>query len=333
MTTMQDVAERAGVSLSTVSRVVNNPESVLPAKRERVLAAIAELGFSPSYFARGLVTKKTNLIGVIVPDISYYYYAQMLSGIEDFASNKGYKIIMCNIEEKLGKEMWYLQFFAEMRVDGIVMMHERSDERVERFLLGCGIPVVMASVRPKALAGRFPSVNIDDFRASYSATEHLIKKGRKRIALIAGNLADATSGEARYEGYKAALKDYGAPFDEGIVRFGSFSVEDGARLAEEIFSRASPAPDALFAVGDTMAIGAMRYLVRAGLRVPEDVSVMGFDDLPFATMCSPSLSTIHQPIREIGIAAVKLLVSEISAPSPSVREVILNYELIEREST
>jgi LacI family transcriptional regulator len=333
MATMQDVADRAGVSLTTVSRVVNNPDAVSPDKRERVLAAIRELDFTPSYFARGLVTKKTGLIGVIVPDISYAYYSLMLSGIEDYASNKGYKIVICNIEEKLGKEMWYLQFFAEMRVDGIVLMHERSDPGIEEFLLGCGIPIVMASVRPKAFAGKFPSVNIDDFKAAYEAVELLIKKSRRRVALLAGNLADATSGEARFEGYKAALKDYGLAYDESLVRFGSFSIEEGHAHAAEIFARASPRPDAVFAAGDTIAVGVLRYLQEMGLRVPGDVALVGFDDLPFATICTPRLSTVRQPIREIGIAAVRLLISEIAERPAQVREVILKYELVERESS
>ena len=135
MVTMQDVADKAGVSLSTVSRVLNNAESVVSEKRERVMATIKELDFKPSYFARSLVTKKTGLVGVIVPDISYSYYAQMLSGIEDYASDKSYNILICNVEEKLGKEMRYLELFAQMRVGGIVLMHEKSDKAIEDFLL------------------------------------------------------------------------------------------------------------------------------------------------------------------------------------------------------
>jgi LacI family transcriptional regulator len=330
---MKDVADRAGVSLATVSRVVNNPESVLEERRERVTAAIRDLGFSPSYFARGLVTKKTGIIGVIVPDISYAFYSLMLSGIEDYASSKGYKIVICNIEEKLGKEMWYLRFFAEMRADGIVLMHEKSNAEIEEFLLDCGIPLVLASVRPKAFAGRVHSVNIDDFRASYEAVELLFKKGRRRIAMLAGSLADPTSGAARFEGYRAALKDYGLPYDEAIVRFGSFSIEDGQAQAEDIFRRAGPRPDAVFAAGDMIALGVLRMLKGRGIGVPGEVSVMGFDDLPFATICTPTLSTVRQPIREIGTASVSLLISEIARRSTTVREVVLKHELVERESS
>jgi LacI family transcriptional regulator len=330
--TMQDVADRAGVSLTTVSRVLNKHQSVLPDKRDRVRKAIEELGFNRSYIARSLATKKSGLIGVVVPDIAYSFYAQMLSGIEDCASSKGYSIIICNIEEKLGKEMHYLTLFAEMRVNGIVMMHEKLDEKIARFMLECGIPVVLASVRPKLLAGKLPSVNIDDFRASYEGTEYLVRKGRKRIGLIAGNLEDATSGEARYEGYKAALKDYGISEDESLIRFGEFSADDGYRLARGIFQSAPQRPDALFAVGDILAVGALRYLAEAKVPVPQEVSVLGFDDLPLATMCTPRLSTIRQPIKEIGVAAAQTLIRSMADSSKVIREVILKHEIVERES-
>ncbi|MGA2974544.1 MAG: LacI family DNA-binding transcriptional regulator [Spirochaetia bacterium] len=330
--TMQDVANQAGVSLTTVSRVLNNHKSVLPDKRERVNRAIEQLGFNRSYIARSLATKKSGLIGVVVPDISYAFYAQMLCGIEDYASNNAYSIIICNIEEKLGKEMHYLTLFAEMRVNGIVMMHEKLDEKIARFMMDCGIPVVLASVRPKLLAGKLSSVNIDDFRASYEGTEHLIRRNRRRIALIAGNLSDATSGEARYEGYKAALKDYGIEEDDALIRFGKFSVEDGYRLTRDIFQVSPRRPDALFAVGDILAVGALRYLAEAKVQVPQEVSVLGFDDLPIATMCTPRLSTIRQPIKEIGVAAVQTLIKSMGDSSKIIREVILKHEIVERES-
>jgi LacI family transcriptional regulator len=329
---MQDVANRAGVSLTTVSRVLNNEKSVLPDKRERVYKAIEELGFNRSYIARSLAIRKSGLVGVVVPDITYSFYAQMLSGIEDYASSKGYSIIICNIEEKLGKEMHYLKLFAEMRVSGIVMMHEKLDEKIARFMTDCGIPIVLASVRPKLLAGRLPSVNIDDFKASYEATEYLIRRKRRRIALIAGSQEDPTAGEARYEGFKAALRDYGMPFDDSLVRFGAFSVEDGYRLAREIFQAAAVRPDALFAVGDIMAVGALRWLSEAGVAVPAEVSVMGFDDLPVATVCTPRLSTVRQPIKELGVAAMQTLIKSMGESTRVIREVILKHEIVERES-
>jgi LacI family transcriptional regulator len=330
--TMQDVADRAGVSLTTVSRVLNKHTSVTPDKRERVNRAIAELGFNRSYIAHSLATKKTGLIGVVVPDIAYSFYAQMLSGIEDYASSKGYSIIICNIEEKLGKEMHYLTLFAEMRVNGIVMMHEKLDEKIARFMTECGIPIVLASVRPKLLAGKLPSVNIDDFQAAYEGTEYLIRKGKKRIALIADNLNDATSGEARYEGFRAAMRDYGVECDDSLIRFGRFSIEDGYRLAREIFQAASERPDAVFAVGDVLAVGALRYLAEQKIAVPREVGILGFDDLPIATVCTPRLTTIRQPIKELGVAAMQTLVKSMGDSSKVIREVILKHEIVERES-
>jgi LacI family transcriptional regulator len=333
MPTMQDVANLAGVSLSTVSRVLNKSESVVVDKRMRVERAIEQLGFTPSYFARSLVTKKSGLVGVIVPDISYAYYSLMLSGIESYASSRDQNILICNIEEKLGKELRYLSMFAEMRVEGIVLMHEKSNQAVEGFLLGCGIPIVLASVRPKALAGKFPSVNIDDFKAAYDATEFLVKKGRKRIAFIAGDLADFTSGESRFGGYRAALRDYGLVYDESIVRFGSFSIDEGFTMTSSIIESGVSLPDAVFAAADVLAVGVLRRLSLAGLSVPSDVAVMGFDDLEYSTICTPRLSTVHQPVRELGIAAMELLFKQIDAPNSNVREVVLSHELVVREST
>ena len=333
MPTMQDVADKAGVSLATVSRVLNNHASVIEEKRRRVEKAIEELGFSPSYFARSLVTKKSGLIGVIVPDISYVYYSIMLSGIEDFASSRDQNILICNIEEKLGKELRYLKMFAEMRVGGIVLMHEKSNREVEDFFLNCDIPVVLASVRPKGLVDKFPSVNIDDFKAAYEATQFLIKKGRKRIALIADDLVDFSSGESRFEGYRAALRDYDLPYDESIVRFGRFSMDDGYAMAKDIFESSVHHPDAVFAVGDIMAIGTLRWLSFAGIKVPSDVAVMGFDDLPYSRICTPQLSTVRQPIRDLGLAAMELLLKSMHTPGGSIHEKVLAHELVEREST
>jgi LacI family transcriptional regulator len=191
----------------------------------------------------------------------------------------------------------------------------------------------MASIYPRLLADRFSSVNIDDFHAAFDATNYLIKKGRSKIAFIAGSLADATSGEARFNGYKEGLRSNSIRFDKSLVRFGDFSIEAGEALALDIFSDTTNKPDAIFAAGDVIAIGALNAMKKLSIKVPEQVALVGFDDLTCATVCSPRLTTVRQPIRTIGSEAVKVLVSEITNhPSVPTRK-ILPYELIEREST
>ncbi len=326
---IKDVAALAEVSVTTVSRVLNGHPYVRLELRDKVDAAIKRLGYSPSAIARSLVTKKTNLIGVIVSDISASFFATILGSIEETASRMGYSILVCNIMEDLKKELRYLEIFKSLRVDGIILMHEATTQAIARFITSIGIPVVLSSIKPEGL--HFPLVNIDEEAAAREATAYLADCGHRRIGLIGGELNDSSSSLLRYRGYSKALAEKGLPFDESIVRFGNYKMPDGYRLMGELLA-AVERPTAVFCLSDDMAAGAMNRLADEGLHVPGDISVMGFDDSAIASMVRPALTTIHQPIADIGSASVEMLVKRIMGSADSISEIILSHSIVERAS-
>jgi LacI family transcriptional regulator len=326
---IKDVANKAGVSTSTVSRVLNGGKFVREEIKERVNEAIKELRYTPSYFARSLVLQKTNLIGVIVSDIASSFFSTILSSIEDYASKHDYNILVGNISEDLNKEVKYLNIFNEMRVDGIILMHDRVNESIKEFLNKTNIPLVQASSKINGF--NFPSVNINDYKAAYDATNYLIKLGHRNIALIGGNMGDISAGLNRYQGYKQALEDNMILVKESYIKYGNYKVQDGYRLMEELLS-ADIRPTAVFASSDDMAIGAMNCIIDNGLKVPEDISIIGFDDSNLASVVRPSLTTVHQPIREIGELSIEILIKKINNQEININEIVLNHKLIIRDS-
>jgi LacI family transcriptional regulator len=326
---IRDVAALAGVSVTTVSRVLNRHPYVRMELRDKVDGAIERLGYSPSSIARSLVRNKTDLIGVIASDVSASFFATILGAIEERASRAGYAILVGNIMEDLGKELRYLEVFRGLRVDGIILMHEKTTQAIGGFLETLDIPVVLSSVKPPDM--KFPSVNIDDETATRDAVAYLVGLGHRRIALIGGDRSEISSGLRRFEGYRRALEEAGLPFDETIVKFGDFKIPAGYRLMGELLE-SKPYPDAVLALSDDMAVGALNRLFDEGLKVPGDISVMGFDDSTLATMTRPALTTVHQPITDIGAASVDLLIRKIKGGGGSVEEVILGHRIVERSS-
>ena len=295
----------------------------------KVNEAIEELGYTPSYIARSLVLQKTSLIGVIIPDITSSFFSTILSSIEECASQNNYNILMCNISENLNKELKYLNIFNEMRVDGIILMHERVNNSIYEFLNKLDIPVVLSSAKPLDLM--FPSVNINDNRASYDATNYLISLGHKKIALIGGYMEDISTGKNRFCGYKKALEANDIILNEEYVKQGNYKLQDGYKLMEELL-RCKDIPTAVFAVSDDMAVGAMNCILDNGLRVPDDISIVGFDDSNLASMVRPRLTTVHQPISEIGTMSVEILLNIINSQEILIDEVVLNHKLVVRDS-
>lgn len=326
---IKDVAEKSGVSVSTVSRVLNGGMFVKEEVKERVQQAINELGYTPSHIARSLVLKKTNLIGVIVPDISNSFFGTLLSSIEEYASKNNYNILVCNICENLGKELKYLSIFKEMRVDGIIIMHEKLDNSIREFLKITDTPMVMCSGRLSGVS--IPSVNINDFQASYEAVYHLISLNHKKIALIGGEYNDSITGYERFMGYKKALEDNKLELNEQFIRFGNYKMSDGYELMNDIL-KGGQIPTAVYATSDDMAVGAINAIMDYGLKVPENISVVGFDDSTVASVVRPKLTTIHQPIREIGTLSMDLLLKQINQEELVVKDLVLWHKLVERNS-
>lgn len=327
---IKDVAKHAGVSVTTVSRVLNGEKYVKDDLKARVQKAINELGYTPSHIARSLVRKKTNIIGVIVPDITSSFYSTILSTIEKTASLNDYNLMVCNIIEDTDKELKYLKVFKQMRVDGIIIMHEKMNEEIRELIRVLGIPVVFSSVKPADQP--FISVIIDDYTAAYDATKHLIDLGHSRIGFIGGDMNDVTSGQNRYLGYIHALADAGIHLEEGHIRFGDYKTQSGYEMMKEILEFQTR-PSAVFAVSDDMAVGAMNCIKDHGLTVPDDISVIGFDGSQLTEQVRPRLSSMEQPILEMGEVTVEKLLDLIEGNEEKVKEdVILKHKLVARDS-
>lgn len=327
---IKDVAKHAGVSVTTVSRVLNGEKYVKDDLKARVQRAIDELGYSPSHIARSLVRKKTNLIGVIVPDITSSFYSTILSTIEKTASLNNYNLMVCNIIEDIDKELKYLQVFKQMRVDGIIIMHEKLNDEIRELFQKLDIPIIFSSVKP--VNQRFVSVIIDDYAAAYDATRYLIELGHSRIGFIGGDMRDVTSGQNRYIGYTQALSDCGIKVEDKYIRFGDYKTQSGYELMKEMLD-GETYPTAVFAVSDDMAVGAMNCIHDYGLEVPGDLSVIGFDGSQLTEQVRPRLSSMEQPILEMGKITVDKLLDLISGSEEAPSEdVILKHRLVVRDS-
>lgn len=334
-TQIKDVARAAGVSATSVSRVLNNSPHVSEKLEKKVRQAIEQLNYTPSMIAKSLKRNKTNLIGVIIADITSSYQASVLSGIEEECARRGYHLLVSNIKENTKKVMDYLQVFQEMRVDGILLMHGKMNEEIQSFIKRTNIPIIA-----QADAGfDLPVVTIDNVRAAYDATEYLIRKGHRRIAMLAGDMQDISEGQHRYQGYAAACEHYGIAIEHSLIRYGDYKLDTGYRLMEELFqNRENHSFTAVFAVSDDMAVGAMNRIHDRGLRVPDDISVISIDGGPMSDIVRPRLTAIRQPIDQMTQTVLDLLFERIepekyrseSPPSGWVNRI--PHDLIEKES-
>ncbi|QUH29280.1 LacI family DNA-binding transcriptional regulator [Vallitalea guaymasensis] len=326
---IKDVAKKAGVSVTTVSRVLNDGKYVSDELKEKVKKAIEELNYSPSFIARSLVLKKTNLLAVIVPNITASVNSIILSKIEETASKNNYNIIVCNMAENLDKQYKYLNIFKEMRVDGIIITNEKIDDKTRDFLESINIPIVFASAKPSNQ--KHIAIVVNNYQAAYDAAEYLTSLGHKRIAFIGGDRRDITSGQERYNGYRNALKNNKIPLVEEYVEFGNYSLQDGYSIMNKIL-KCKKLPTAVFAASDDMAVGAINCIKDNGLKVPDDISVIGFDGTAVVDIVRPRLTSMEQPIKEMGTMAVEMLIQKINKQQTLVNEVIVNHELVVRDS-
>ncbi|MCU6795222.1 MULTISPECIES: catabolite control protein A [Paenibacillus] len=330
--TIYDVAREAGVSMATVSRVVNNNPNVKPQTRKKVFEAIERLGYRPNAVARGLASKKTTTVGVVIPDISNTIFSELARGIEDIANMYHYNIILCNADKKKDKEIRVINTLLEKQVDGLLFMGGAvTDEHLQAFKTS-SVPIVLCATKDDNNA--FASVDIDHEQAAFDAVNLLIQNGHRNIAMISGTLQDPANGFARYQGYKRALEAAEIPLREDYVRIGNYRYESGLEVAKH-FLELSERPTAIFAATDEMAIGAMHTLLDSGLRVPEDVSVISVDNIRMASMVRPQLTTVAMPMYDIGAVSMRLLTKLMNKETKDASElmqVILPHELIHRNS-
>ncbi|EXX87775.1 catabolite control protein A [Paenibacillus darwinianus] len=328
--TIRDVAKHAGVSISTVSRVMNAPETVVEDKRSRVLEAIGALQYQPNGFARGLIYKKSDTLGVMIPDIENPYYAGLIRGMQDAAVRLNHSLMICNTDRDHDRLLSYIHSFYEKQVDGIIFASDAMHEDYYEEMLRHRLPFVLASTNAPQFD--IPSVDIDDEQAACDAVRHLIENGHKAIGMISFPLGDTISGYPRFDGFQRALREHGQQAYETCVEFAAHRFEDAYAAAVRLLA-AHPELTAIFAASDEFAMGAISCVRDSGRSVPEDVSVVGFDNIRMAHMFIPKLTTVAQPVYEIGYRAVcKLHELAMTGEVKELREK-LPHKLIIREST
>jgi LacI family transcriptional regulator len=326
---MRDVAETAEVSITTVSHVINNTRPVSEALRLRVQTAMVELGYQPNKLARSLRKGKTNTIGVIVPDNINPFFAEVARGIEDTSFQHGYSVILCNSDRDLHKERLYTSVLVEKQVDGILFVAAGMSADNIQPLLKRKMPLVVVDRQIPGMA--VDSVVADHRHGGWLATRHLIELGHRRIGCIVGP-EEVTSSAERVAGYRKALEDHGLPLDESLIIQGDFQYESGYQAGERLLNLDRP-PTAIFACNDLMAVGAMSRALETGLRVPADLSVIGFDDIRLAVYANPPITTIKQPKYEMGVIAAELLISRMHDLDRAPGQQVLETSLVVRQST
>lgn len=328
MATILDVARLAGVSIATVSRVLNGAGPVSDHTRQRVMQAVAELGFQPNGLARALHSKRTCTVALLVPDISNPYYPELSRGVEDVASEHGYSVVICNTYARLDKLDDYVRVLGEKRVDGLILAGGAlEDEPPPAFDPRVWSAVVGVGYRGAA----FPGVGIDNQQAAYEATAHLLGLGHRRIGFIGGPLARLTVRE-RVRGYERCLREHGVPADPALVGAGDFRPAGGYAVTRGWLGLGDP-PTAIFAANDRMAIGAIAAIMDAGLRVPEDVAVVGFDDTPVSPYVRPALTTVAVPAYELGAVAMRQLLGLLGIGPSTEHTTLLPARLVIRASS
>jgi LacI family transcriptional regulator len=329
MPTIQEVAEKAGVSSTTVSHVLNNTRHVSPEARARVEAAMDELGYHPNALARSLRRGQTHTLGLILPDSANPFFAEIGRAVEDAAFDLGYSVILCNTEGDLDKEQLYMDVLSKKQVDGIIFVAAGDRTDSLRGLLRRKMPVVVVD---RDLTGvEVDAVLGDNQQGGYLATQHLIGLGHRRIACISGP-SNVTPSAERVIGYRNAILGAGLMVDEDLIVRGDFHAESGHSAAHRLLDRSS-APTALFVCNDMMAMGALRAAAEIGQRVPDTLAVVGFDDIDLASYTSPRLTTVAQPKVEMGRRAVQLLIERLADKALAPRKEILLPQLIVRDSS
>ncbi len=329
MATIREVAKSAGVSYATVSHVLNNTRFVSQETRERVLAAMAQLNFRPNALARSLRQGKTHTIGLVLPDSANPFFAEISRSIEDEAFKKGYNVILCNTELDVQRELFYVDVLSKKQVDGIVFVAAGDQTDSLDFLRSQSMPVVMVDRDvPKV---EVDAVLTDNQLGGYLATHHLIGLGHRRIACIAGP-SNITPSAERIIGYRKALEEAALPYDEKLILRGDYHAESGMQITH-VLLKTEPRPTAIFALNDLMALGALRAAAEANCSVPNDLAIVGYDDLELSRFTNPPLTTIAQPKKQIGAEAVSLLAERMSGKSRLPSRLVLPPELIIRRST
>lgn len=335
--TIKDIAKEAGVGVGTISRVLNNDSHVSSKTREKVEEAMERLDYRPNAFARGLKSNNSYSIGVIVADVTNPVFAKVIRGIEETLRKSGFGMFLFDTEMQEENVYQSISIMEEKKVEGIFILGEHFDDKKLKKLIAMKVPVVTVTTQipiyGREIPNNFASITINNERAAYSATDFLIKRGKKKIALLMSTEDDENVGRDRYNGFRHALLDNKIEFDSEMVCFNEqLSIENGYKGIMTLHKNKKEF-DAVFAIADLTALGAMRALHELGYRVPDDIAVIGFDGIEQGMYSIPSLTTIDQPRFLMGKTAANVMLDMIHGERVVSREVILDFEFIEREST
>lgn len=326
--TIKNIAETLELSYSTVSRALNNHPRISQGTKDRVVKLAEEIGYRPNFFAKSLVKKKSNLIGLLVFDFRNTFYAEFTRIIQDAAEELGYIVIQANTDDNPAKNELIVESMMGIGVDGIIFASARFDDVIIKSLLNDGFPVGLANRRLREDIGDY--VVIDNEYGAYLAVSHLIHLGRRRISMIKGTEETSTATE-RFSGYLKALKENGLHADKDIVKPGMYAQESGYQWTRKMMRQPNP-PDAIFCGDDEIALGAIRAIDEMGLSVPKDVAIVGFDDSNISSHTRIQLTTVSQDIRKMAMTAIDNISLRIATPQKNYEQIILQPSLIIRQS-
>lgn len=330
--TISDIAQMAQVSKATVSRVINNKsEGVSTKTKERILKIISDIGYLPNTQARSIVIAKTKTLGLVIPDITNPFFPQMVRGIVRYANECGYTVFLCNADNDPKEEEKYVMSLIEKRVDGVILAScadhgSNSLSSLQHY----DVPVVQVD-RIVEGSGAAPSVSIDNQGGFYSATKYFVQNGHQNIAFLGGPKSVSTTVQ-RLRGYRNALEDAGLPLENGLIYFGEYSIQSGIDMTQALISSGFPFT-AIVSGCDLIAVGAVKALRHAGVAVPDDCEVIGFDGIELSEVFDPSISTVAQPIGEMAEEAAKLLIGIINGTITSKRRITIEPSLVLRNTT
>ncbi|MBI4920301.1 MAG: LacI family DNA-binding transcriptional regulator [Devosia nanyangense] len=329
LATIEDVAGIAGVSIATVSRAIHEPAKVADATRRRVNDAIARTGYTTNAMARSLRMRRSNMILILAPDVGDPNFSNILVGLETEASKRGYGVLIGNTQNDATRETDYLRFISSSQATGLILLTGHLPFGLEQSSPLTRLPPMVAVNEPVP-GDRVPFVGVDNFEGARIAAEHLISQGHRRVAFI-GHSTSRMVAELRERGYRAALSDAGIAIDPMLILDGDGTTESGRQAAEHMFVR-DVLPTAFLCVNDATALGVMIALNARGYDLPRQFSVMGFDDISYASFVTPSLTTMKQPRSKIGEEAMNLLLAVVEGRPVEQKQVLLRSELILRNS-
>jgi LacI family transcriptional regulator len=327
--TIKNVAAHAGVSVATVSAVMNSNKYVSPVLAQRVQESIAALGYECNSLAQGLKKQTSHTIGLIISDITNPYFTSVVRGVEDVANARGYSLILGNTDEDVKKEISYMRLLESKRADGLIVAFTLGNHEYLRSWPAQRLPLVNIDRLPSEL--NIDAVLVDNVAGARQAVDHLIALGHERIGIVTG-LPGITSTEERLTGYQQALEAHGIPRNPALIAEGNSRIDGGARAALQLLTQKTAQPTALFVTNGLMVIGALQAITQVGLRCPQDIALVGFDDFEWAAVMHPRLTTVRQPTYEIGQKAAQLLFERLEKRDATPQVVRLQPRLIIRES-